>query len=128
MNMYGGTIQNKHLGRLISSGAGLVNLELVVRNMKVRTDVITHQFYSTSWQSKVLFNSQCMSLYGRQLWNVDEPRVEELSVARRECCRRLLALHSRTCAHLLPHIMNALPVRHIIETECCVFFYGFETS
>ena len=116
IKMYGRTIQNvkseKHLGHLISSRGSLVNLEPVIRDMKVKTNVITHQFYNTSWQSKVLFfNSHCMSLYGCQLWNLDDPRVEELSVAWRVCCRRLIALHPRTRSHLLPHIMNSLPVR-----------------
>ncbi len=54
----GRAIQNakseKHVGHLIASRGSLVNLEPVIRDMKVRTNVITHQFYSTSWQSKVL--------------------------------------------------------------------------
>ena len=127
IKMYGRTIQNikseKRLGHLISSRGSLVNLEPVIRDMKVKTNVITHQFYNTSWQSKVLFfNSHCMSLYGCQLWNLDDPRVEELSVAWRVCCRRLLALHPRTRSHLLPHIMNCLLVRHIIEKRMLCFF------
>ncbi len=88
--MYGSKIQSvksgKHLGHVISSYGSLVNLEPVTKDMKVRTNVVNHQFYSASWQSKVtLFNSQCMSLYGCQLWNLDDPRVEELSVAWRVC-------------------------------------------
>ncbi len=127
IKMYGRTILNvkteKHLGHLISSSGGLVNLEPVIKDMKVRTNVITHQFYSVSGQSKVLlFNSQCMSLYGCQLWNLDDPRVEELSVAWRVCCRRLLALHPRTRIHLLPHIMTSLPVRQTIEKRMLCFF------
>ncbi len=70
--MYGRTILNvkteKYLGHLISSRGSLVNLEPVIKDMKVRTNVITHQFYLVSWQYKVLLlNSQCMSLYGIQL-------------------------------------------------------------
>ncbi len=120
IKMYGRTIQNikseKHLGHLISSRGSLVNLEPVMRDMKVRTNAIIHQFYSTSWQFKVLlFNSHCTSLYGCQLWNLDDPRTEELRVAWRVCCRRQLALHPRTRSHLLPNIMNSLSVRQIIE-------------
>ncbi len=72
----------------------------------------------------MLFNSQCMSLYGCQLWNLDDPRVDELSVAWRVCCRRLLALHPRTRSHLLPHIMNSSPVRRVIEKRMLSFFLG----
>ncbi len=47
------TLSDKHLSHLISSGGSLVNLDPVIWDMKVRTNVITHKFYSTSWQSKV---------------------------------------------------------------------------
>ncbi len=111
------------MGHIISARGSLINIEPVIKDMKVRTNVITHQFYSTAWQSKVeLFNSQCMSFYGCQLWNLDDPRVDELSVAWRVCCRRLLALHPRTCSHLLPHIMNSIPVRRVIEKRMLHFF------
>ena len=112
------------MGHIISASGSLINIEPVIKDMKVRTNVITHQFYSIAWQSKVmLFNSQCMSLYGCQLWNLDDPRVDELSVAWRVCCRRLLALHPRTRSHLLPHIMNSLPVRRVIEKKKSEFFF-----
>ncbi len=86
IKMYGRNIQNvrseKHIGHLISARGSLINIEPVIKDMKVRTNVITHQFYSSARESKVmLFNSQCMSLYGCQLWNLDDPRVEKLSVA-----------------------------------------------
>ncbi len=45
--MYGHTIENveseKHLGHLISSRGSLVNLEPVIRYLKMETNVITHQ-------------------------------------------------------------------------------------
>lgn len=57
IKMYGRTIQNvkseKQLGHLILSRGSLINLEPVIRDMKVKTNVITHQFYSTSWKSIV---------------------------------------------------------------------------
>ncbi len=62
IKMYGRSIQNvrseKHLGHLISARGSLINIELVIKDKKVRTNVIIHQFYSAAWQSKVmLFNS-----------------------------------------------------------------------
>ncbi len=111
----------KILGHTVSSHGSLVNLEPVIKDVKVRTNVINNQICSASWQSKVmLFNSQCMSLYGCQLSSLDDPWVEELSVAWRVCCRRLLALH------WLPHIMNSLPVRNAIKNECCFFIVGLK--
>ncbi len=53
--------KKNHFAHLTLSREILVNHEPVIRDMKVRTDVITHQFYSASRQSKVLlFDSQCM--------------------------------------------------------------------
>ncbi len=46
------TLSDTHLSHLISSGGSLVNLEPVNRDMKVRINVITHEFNSTSRQSK----------------------------------------------------------------------------
>ena len=104
IEMFGSNIQKvrsgKHLGHLLSSSGRLVNIESITKDMKVRTNVITNQFYATSWQSKaLLFNTQCMSLYGCQLWDLDDPKTEELCVAWRVCCRRLLGLHPRTHTH-----------------------------
>ncbi len=129
IQMYESNIQNvrsgKHLGHNISFNGSLVNLEPVIKDMKVRTNVINHQFYSTSWQSEVmLFNSQCMSLYGCQLCNHDDPRVEELSVVWLYivCCHRLLPRHQRPRSHLLPHIMNSLPFRNVNEKRMLSLF------
>ncbi len=63
--MYSCTIHNfkseECLAHLIPFGGSPVNLEPVIRDMKVRTNVITHHFYSTSCQSNVLlFNSHCI--------------------------------------------------------------------
>lgn len=134
IQMCGRDIKNvksgKHLGHIISSRGSLVNFEPVIRDMKVRTNVIINQFCSTSWQSKVvLFNSQCVSLYGCQPWSLDDPRIEELCVARRVCCCRLLGQHSRTCSYLLPHIMDSPPIRHNVAKRTLIFFHQwFESS
>ncbi len=57
IQMYGHDIQNvksgKHLGYIISSRGSLVNFEPVIRDMKVRTNVIINLYRSTFWQSKV---------------------------------------------------------------------------
>ncbi len=113
--MYGRDIKNvksgKHLGHLISSRGSMVNLEPVTRDIKVRTNVLIYQLRSTSWQSKVgSFNIQCVSLYGCQHWNLGDSRIEELCVAWKVCCHRLLALHQRTRSYLLSHIMDLFDI------------------
>ncbi len=52
IKMYGRNIQNvrneKHLGHIISTRGSLINIEPAIKDMKVRTNVITHQFYSVA--------------------------------------------------------------------------------
>ena len=44
--------------------------------MIVRTNTLSAQFKPVSWKSKnTIFNSQCLSLYGCQLWRLDDPKV-----------------------------------------------------
>ena len=113
----------KHLGHVLSSKGGLVDIDPAIKDIKVRTNVILHNFYATSWQSKVLlFNSQCLSLYGCQLWNLDDPKIEVLCTAWRVCCRKLLDLPFRTHSNFLPYIMNSFSIRDVIEERMLWFF------
>ena len=64
--------KENHLGHVLSSDychtSNLVNIDNVIRDMKVGTNAIITQFKPVSWNSKVtLFNSQCLSLYGCHL-------------------------------------------------------------
>ena len=64
--------KEKHLGHVFNSeyckSFNLINIDDVIRDMKVRTNTIVTQFRPISWKSKTtLFNSQCLSLYGCQL-------------------------------------------------------------
>ncbi len=80
---------------------------------------------TTSWQYIVLlFNSHCMPLYGCQLWNLDDSRVEELSVAWQVCCRKLFGLHPRTRSHLLPHIIISTCLSHFLEKNVLFLFFN----
>ena len=73
----------KHLGHIFSSeydrSMNLINLDDVITDIKVRTNTIASQFKPISWKSKTtLFNSQCLSLYGCQLWRLDDSKVDKL--------------------------------------------------
>ena len=83
--------------------------------MKVRTNASINQFRPVSWKSKVtLFNSQCLSLYGCNLWRLDDKKVENLCTTWKICCRRLLGLSPRTRSHLIPQLMETAPILDII--------------
>ena len=72
----------KHLGHTFQSAHNIINLENVIKDIKVRTNVILNKFRPVAWQAKVtLFQSQCSSLYGCHLWRLDDPAVDELFTA-----------------------------------------------
>ena len=109
----------KHLGHIFSSEYGqtfnLIKIDNVIRDMKVRTNIITTQFKPISWKSKTtVFNSQCLSLYGCQLWRLDDIKIEKLCTTWKVCCRRLLFLSQRTRSHLIHHLMGTATIRDII--------------
>ena len=117
----------KHLGHIFSSeyekSMNLINLDDVIRDMKVRTNTIVSQFKPISWKSKTtLFNSQCLSLYGCQLWRLDDSKVDKLCTTWKICCRRLLNLSPRTRSHLIPHLMGTSPILDIIMYRMLSFF------
>ena len=125
----GKTIKNvkkeKHLGNVFTSNnhSHLINMDSVIRDLKVRTNTIINQFKPISWQSKVkLFKSQCSSLYGSQLWRLDEKQVDELAKTWNICCCRLLRIPSSTRTYVIPHIMNTMPIKHIIMYRMLNFY------
>ena len=111
--------EEKHLGHLFSSDychtSNLINIDSVIRDMKVRTNAIITQFKPVSWKSKVeLFNSQCLPLYGCHLWRLDDKSVDKLCTTWKVCCRRLLRLNPRTRSNLIPHLMETAHIYDII--------------
>ena len=75
--------KKKHLGHVLSTEychtSTLINIDNVIRDMKVRTNAIINQFKPVSWKSKdSVFNSQCSSLYGSNLWRLDDKKVENI--------------------------------------------------
>ena len=115
----------KHLGHTFTcdNNLHLINIDSIIRDLKVRTNTIINQFKSISWQAKVkVFLSQCSSLYGCQLWRLDDKQIAELVTAWNICCRRLLALPPDTRTYVIPNIMGTLPIRFTIMYRMLNFF------
>ena len=117
----------KHLGHQLCSSydhtLNIINFDDIIRDMKVRTNVIINEFRPVSWQSKVtLFLSQCSSLYGCSLWRLDDPKINELCTAWKVCSRRILGLHNRTRSRLIHQIMDTMPILYIIMYRILNFF------
>ena len=105
----------KHLGHIFSSTNTLIDIQDVIRDIKVRTNVIINQFSCLSWQARVkIFLSQCSALYGCPLWNLEDTNVENLCTAWKVCCRKIIGLKPDARSNILHHLMNSLPIRDII--------------
>ena len=113
----------KHLGHIFNSTCNLIDIQPVIRDIKVRTNVILNQFRCLSWQARVtLFTSQCSSLYGCPLWNLDDLNVNKLCTAWKVCCRKIMGLKPDARSNLLHHLMNSLPIQDIIMFRMLCFF------
>ena len=117
----------KHLGHVFDSAythsLNLININNVIRDMKVRTNTIKSQFKPISWKSKTkLFNSQCLSLYSCQLWRLDDPKVDQLCTTWKVCSRKLLNLSSRTRSRFIHHLMGSMPIKDMIMYRMLNFF------
>ena len=114
---------DKHLGHTFQSAHNIINLENVIKDIKVRTNVILNKFRPVAWQAKVtLFQSQCSSLYGCHLWRLDDPAVDELCTAWRVCSRKILGLNKQTRSYILPKIMGTIPIQDVIMSRILSFF------
>ena len=59
------TNECKHLGNFISNTNLLNNAVNIIKDMKIRTNILMSEFYMlNSLTRRQLFNSQCLSLYG----------------------------------------------------------------
>ena len=85
--------------------------------------MIINQFRPVSWEAKVkLFLSQCSSLYGCHLWNLDDNKVKELIVAWNVSCRKVLGVNKQTRTYLLGPLMKSMSVENIIMQRMSSFF------
>ena len=113
----------KHLGHTIQTGNNILNIDNIIKDIRIRTNVIINKFRPIAWQAKVtLFLSQCSSLYGSQFWNLDDPKVDTLCTTWKVCSRRILYLDPQTRSNLLHQIMDTLPIKDIIMSRILNFF------
>ena len=115
----------KHLGHTFQTDKNIINIDNIIKDIRIRTNVIINKFRPIAWQAKVtLFQSQCSSLYGCQLWNLDDPMVDKLCTTWKICNRKILGLSAQTRSNLLHHIMDTLPIKDIIMSRSLNFFIG----
>ena len=114
----------KHLGHIFQNSNTLINIDSIIKDIHVRTNVIVNKFKPISWKSKVaLFVSQCSSLYGCPLWQLEDPKINKLYTGWRICCRKILGLHPQTRSYLLPNVMDTMSINDIVMFRMLAFFY-----
>ena len=66
--------------------------------------------------------SQCSSLYGCPLWQLDNPKIKELCTGWRVCNRKILGMHPCTRSYMLHNIMDTMPIYDILMNRILGFF------
>ena len=112
----------KHLGHNVSNKGNMANFENIIKDVKVKTNILCNEFFMLGHDAKaLLFNSQNLSLYGCQLWNLEDRNMNLLCKTWRKCCRWLLKLHPQTHNNLLPGLMHTPPPDVIVKERILSF-------
>ena len=115
--------QEIHLGNVLSTEGNLINMDKAKTDLKSKTVAIMNNFNNVSFQSKVpMSNSQCMALYGSQLWNLSDSNINKLSITWRKSVRYLVGLPPRTSSYILPYLMNSCNIVDIIMERQILFY------
>ena len=113
----------KHLGHTFQNSKNIINFDAVTKDIRIRSNIIVNDFRPISWHAKAtLFTSQCASLYGCHLWNLEDKKVKELCTTWNVSCRKVLGLDPRTRTHLIAPLMKTLPIDDIIMHRTMSFF------
>ena len=116
------TQSGKHLGLNVSSGEQFYSFNEAIKDMKVKSNAISCNFKSLDSVSRAhVFRSQCYSLYGCQLWDVEGSKFSSVEICWRKCCRSVLGLSPRTHNALLPYLVGSESISLIIQQRILNF-------
>ena len=75
--------------------------------MKTKTNFLFSNFNNLNFYSRqLLFNNHCLSLYGSELYDVNDASINKLCTAWRVCCRKIGKLLQRTRSCYINSIFN----------------------
>ena len=104
-----------HLGHTISNSRNLLNIEGILRDMKNKTNAIFNCFNHLDFNSRrVLFNSQCLSLYGSELFDINCSYINQICTAWRSCCRKVAKIPNRTHSNYIHTLFGTNSLYDII--------------
>jgi hypothetical protein len=111
-----------HLGNMVGSNINHNNIKQGTHKFIAKANEMFSMFNHVSHNIKYsLFKTNCMPLYGCQLWDISNNDVEVFYVSWRKCIRRLLKLPNRTPCEFLPIICNDFPVDNQIQVRILKF-------
>ena len=114
----------KHLGHLLSTSwfKPTVDFGDSIRDLRCRVNVILKEFsHLNTWARVKLFNSQCLSLYGCELWDLRNKDLDKLSCEWRKCSRRILGVDPRTHNLLIPALMSTPALETLVYSRIMSF-------
>ena len=112
----------KHLGLNIDVKNDFYDISNIINDLKVRSNCIVNNFCALDSMAKChIFRSQCHSLYGCQLWDLESKQLPSLEVNWRKCCRSILKIPPRSHKYLIPDLMQSKYILTIIEERILNF-------
>ena len=108
-----------HLGfNLTNKKDNFFNITSAINDMYIRTNVLKRSFSFLSTECKVeLFNTHCLSLYGCELWNLQDKDIVKLEIAWRKSIRSFLDIPYRTRSALIPGVVGTPSIMSIIHNR-----------
>jgi len=114
-----------HLGNLIGHNINVDKISAATADFNRRVNLLWSRFKYISVDVKYhLFKTNCMSLYGCQLWDLPSKECDVFYVAWRKAIRCLLGIDNRTHCNLLHLLCNDLPVDIQIHKRFLKFFHS----
>ena len=106
----------KYLGFNLKGKYCDFDVNTICNDMKIKTNSIVNNFRQLDSNSKLnIFNSQCLSFYGCNLWDLQHKDVSRLELTWRKCSRLILDLPSRTHNVLIPQLMGTPDVKTTLQ-------------
>ena len=112
-----------HIGNYITNNTDLVLFDELINGIAVKTNCIHRVFQSLDYTSKCkLYNSQCCSLYGIELLDLESEQFQRINVQWRKSTRYVMDLNPRTHSRMLPFLIGTPNIDCTIYSRLATFF------
>ena len=110
------------MGFDIKNNSNIYDLKNIIRDIKVRSNSVRCNFSCLDAYSRcTLFKSQCLNLYGCQLWDLSDKSIKTIELTWRKCSRSVLRLPYTTHNYLIPYLVESNDILTMIENRILNF-------